>query len=63
MERTHRWAKRSKESWERVQEERIKQGKYTQALFGIIQGVVYDDLRAESGEYINSLDLPGIAIG
>ena len=63
MERTHRWAKRSKQSWERVQEKRVAQGKYTQALFGIIQGVVYDDLRAESGEYINSLDLPGIAIG
>ena len=34
-----------------------------QALFGIQQGGVYDDLRARSAERIVPLDLPGYAIG
>ena len=34
-----------------------------QALFGIVQGSVYDDLRIRSAEEICSLDLPGYAIG
>ena len=34
-----------------------------QALFGIIQGAVYEDLRRRSAEEIISLDFPGYAIG
>jgi queuine tRNA-ribosyltransferase len=34
-----------------------------QALFGIIQGGVYEDLRRWSAEYVASQDLPGNAIG
>jgi queuine tRNA-ribosyltransferase len=34
-----------------------------QALFGIIQGGVFPDLREKSAKFIASLDLPGIAIG
>ncbi|MCK7485385.1 MAG: tRNA-guanine transglycosylase [Bacillus subtilis] len=34
-----------------------------QALFGIVQGGVNPDLRAESAKFIASLDTPGIAIG
>ncbi len=34
-----------------------------QALFGIVQGGVSADLRAESAQFIASLDTPGIAIG
>lgn len=62
MERTHRWAVRSKEQW--LVNEKIRDNKWLhpQALFGIIQWVVYDDLRAESAEFIKNLDLPGIAI-
>ena len=53
MERTHRWAERSLKAKTRAD----------QALFGIIQGGVQADLRAESAKFIASLDLPGIAIG
>lgn len=53
MERTHRWAERSLQSKIRAD----------QALFGIIQGGVQPDLRAESARFIASLDTPGIAIG
>ena len=51
-QRTHDWAVRCKAS---VTKE--------QALFGIIQGSVYKDLREWSAEFIASLDLPGNAIG
>jgi queuine tRNA-ribosyltransferase len=53
MERTHRWAERSLQAKTRPD----------QALFGIVQGGVQVDLRAESARFISSLDTPGIAIG
>jgi len=53
MERTHRWAERSLKAKTRPD----------QALFGIVQGGVLADLRAESAEFSASLDTPGIAIG
>lgn len=55
MERTHRWAKEAKEY--------AHKKKLRSAIFGIVQGVTYDDLRAESAEYINSLNFDGNAIG
>ncbi|SHI03281.1 tRNA guanosine(34) transglycosylase Tgt [Sporanaerobacter acetigenes] len=54
LERTTRWAKRCKEyhkDWDR------------QALFGIVQGGMYKDLREQSIKEITDLDLPGYAIG
>jgi len=57
MERTHRWAKRSLEAHSRFSEAD------KQAVFPIVQGVVYDDLRAESAKFMASLDTAGIAIG
>ena len=36
---------------------------HTQALFPIVQGSVYKDLRVKSAEYIASKDMPGNAIG
>ena len=53
MDRTHRWAERSVTAKTRAD----------QALFGIVQGGVNADLRAESAEFISALDTPGIAIG
>ncbi len=58
MERTHAWALRSLKTF---------QGKqfypWKQALYGIIQGGVYKDLREESAKFIAGLDFDGIAIG
>lgn len=34
-----------------------------QALFGIVQGGIFADLRAESAAFVTGLDLPGYAIG
>ncbi|GAB4555658.1 MAG: tRNA guanosine(34) transglycosylase Tgt [Anaerolineales bacterium] len=53
MERTHRWAERSLKAHSRPD----------QALFGIVQGGVDPDLRAQSAQFIASLPFPGIAIG
>jgi queuine tRNA-ribosyltransferase len=53
MERTHRWAERCLQAKTRDD----------QALFGIVQGGIDPELRAESARFIASLDTPGIAIG
>ena len=63
MERTHRWAQRSKDQWLKNNEEREKKWLHQQALFGIVQWVVYDDLRKESAKFIRELDTPWISIG
>lgn len=52
--RTHRWAQRCRDAW--TTRER-------QALFGIVQGGIYEDLRRESVEALVELNLPGYAIG
>lgn len=53
MERTHRWAERCLKFKTRPD----------QALFGIVQGGIFPDLRAQSAEFISSLGFPGHAIG
>ncbi|MBF0913808.1 tRNA guanosine(34) transglycosylase Tgt [Candidatus Gracilibacteria bacterium] len=63
MERTHRWAERCVKRWKENNEKRAQNGQYLQALFPIVQGVIYDDLRTESAKFIGNLDTPGIAIG
>lgn len=53
MARTHAWAERCLQAKTRPD----------QALFGIIQGGIFSDLRQQSAEFITSLNLPGYAIG
>ncbi|MFH1393160.1 MAG: tRNA guanosine(34) transglycosylase Tgt [Patescibacteria group bacterium] len=52
VKRTHDWAKICVDS-----------KKSNQALFGIVQGSKFEDLRSESAKYINSLDFNGFGIG
>lgn len=54
MERTTRWLQRCKEAWS---------NRDTQALFGIMQGGMFPDLREKSAKAIVDMDLPGYAIG
>lgn len=54
MAMTTRWAKRCKEA--HLETDR-------QALFGIVQGGMYQDLRMESAKALVELDFPGYAIG
>jgi len=58
-ELTSRWAVLNKEAFERTSP---MYGK-TQALFGIIQGSVYKDLREKSAKDLIDLDFDGYAIG
>jgi queuine tRNA-ribosyltransferase len=53
MQRTHAWAQRCQQAKTRSD----------QALFGIVQGGAFADLRCQSAEFITSLDFPGYAIG
>ncbi len=53
MDRTHLWAKRCLDAKKRED----------QALFGIVQGGIFEDLRTESAQVISSLGFPGHAIG
>ena len=55
-ERTHRWLDRCT-AWHQ------EHGPSGQALFGIVQGGTYEDLRRESAEYISAAAVDGIAIG
>lgn len=52
-ERTYRWLKRCISAHQRPD----------QALFGIVQGGVYSDLRQQAAKQLTDLDLPGYAIG
>ena len=54
MEMTTRWAKRCKDAHRRPDD---------QALFGIVQGGMYEDLRAESVRGLTEIDFPGYSIG
>ena len=53
IDRTHRWLDRCIQSWVEPK----------QALFGIIQGSTYDDLRKKCVDEVTARDLPGYAIG
>jgi queuine tRNA-ribosyltransferase len=53
LNRTHSWAERCLQAKQRSD----------QVLFGIVQGGIFPDLRAQSAEFIASLGFPGNAIG
>jgi len=59
MELTHRWLRRC---IDRIQSTQPKYG-YEQALFPIVQGSVYKDLRERSAEFVASQNQYGNAIG
>jgi len=54
LELTLKWAKRGKD---------VHKAEHKQALFGIVQGGVYEDLRRQSAERLMEMDFPGYSIG
>jgi len=56
MERTHRWLSQCIKTANR-------RNKKSGALYGIVQGSVFEDLRISSAEYVSKQDVQGIAIG
>ncbi|MCB1048488.1 MAG: tRNA guanosine(34) transglycosylase Tgt, partial [Calditrichaeota bacterium] len=53
LDRTHRWAERCKAAHSRPD----------QALFGIVQGGIFPELRERSANFLRALDFPGYAVG
>ena len=53
MERTHRWAEKCLKAQKRKD----------QALYAIVQGGMFPELRKQSAEHLTALDFPGYAIG
>lgn len=60
-ERTHPWAQRSLAAHQRLTKERAD--KPYQALFGVIQGAQYEDLRRRSARFLAGLDFDGFGLG
>ena len=61
VERTFRWARRCVEEHQRLTAARL--GKPYQALYGVVQGANYEDLRRRAASQIASLDFDGVGIG
>lgn len=61
MNRTHRWAERSVKRFRELQDAR--EDKAPQALFGVVQGGRFEDLRKESAKILAEMDFDGFGIG
>lgn len=59
--RTHPWALRSLTEHQRLTKQ--EKDKPYQALYGVIQGAQYEDLRRKSAQYLASLDFDGFGLG
>lgn len=62
MDRTHRWAERSLQ-YHKKPSPILPDQDQNQALFGIVQGGRYKDLRKESAKIIGKMDFDGFGIG
>ncbi len=59
LERTHRWEIKSLKAFQQKTNNKVK----SQAIYGIVQGGAYKDLREKSAKFISGMDFFGIAIG
>lgn len=60
-QRTHPWAVRSLAEHQRLNAERSHRP--PQALFGVIQGADYEDLRRKSAKFLGAMDFDGYGLG
>lgn len=61
LKRTHDWAERCVAEIERLR--KLNKDRPYQALFGVIQGAQYEDLRRQAGSFMGSLPFDGYGIG
>ena len=59
--RTHPWAVRSLAEHQRLNAERTHRA--PQALFGVVQGANYEDLRRKSAKFLGEMDFDGYGLG
>ncbi len=60
LERTHQWAGRSLQEFRKLGNESSKP---YQALFGVLQGANYQDLRRQTAKHLGAMDFDGYGIG
>lgn len=60
-QRTHPWAEQSLKAHQRLTKERAN--KPYQALFGVVQGAQYEDLRRKSARFLAGLEFDGFGLG
>lgn len=60
LKRTHAWAERSLREFRRLDENHEKP---YQALFGVLQGANYEDLRRQTAQHLGTMDFDGYGIG
>ena len=60
LARTHDWAKRSLDEFHRLQQSGDRP---YQALFGVLQGANYEDLRRTTSQHLGTMDFDGYGIG
>lgn len=63
LARTHRWAERSLAEFRRLQNRKDSPFGNYQALFGVLQGANYEDLRRETARFLGGMDFDGFGIG
>lgn len=63
MERTHLWATKSLSAHQQCWKTAGNEGKPYQALYGSIQGSVYESLRKKSAMFVTGMPFDGFAIG
>lgn len=61
LERTHRWAERCQREMQRLQQAHLDRP--YQALFGVIQGANYEDLRRSTSRFMGGHGFDGFGIG
>jgi queuine tRNA-ribosyltransferase len=61
LARTHRWAERSLAEVQRLRQ--LHPDRPYQALFGVLQGANYEDLRKEAAQFMAERDFDGYGIG
>lgn len=61
LDRTHRWAERSLAEFRRLQAEHPERN--YQALFGVLQGANYEELRRQTSQKLGGMDFDGFGIG
>lgn len=61
LNRTHAWAERCLQELGKLRE--ANPGRAYQALFGVIQGAQYEDLRRQTSKHLGAMDFDGFGIG
>lgn len=63
MQRTHKWAERCLARHQALNQENQQNGRPLQALFGVVQGARFEELRKQSATFLGERDFDGYGIG